>query len=112
MDPKTLIPLIGGSSSFRQVWVEQCTDMQRKNDEWVTALRNQGIKAAHPDDGWVDREKNRVQFSYPQFNDGADVGDVIALGYDWKWRLVRLTAHYENPFGQHSWSFEPYRSPD
>lgn len=35
-------------------------DMGRERDEWIDALRKAGVKAAHPDDGWVDRVSNRV----------------------------------------------------
>lgn len=53
-------------------------------------LRRAGIKAAHPDDGWVDRKKNTIHFAYPQFNDGAGIGDKIALGWSDKWRIVTI----------------------
>jgi len=59
--------------------------------QWVAALRAAGVKAAHPDDGWVDREHSEVQFVYPQFNDGVTEGDVIALGWHDGHRLVRIT---------------------
>lgn len=48
---------------------------------WIATLRSLGIKAAHPDDGWVDREENYVVFAYPYFNDEPQVGDLIVLGY-------------------------------
>jgi len=55
---------------------------QGRNDErrWIEELRGQGFKAAHPNDGWVDRERNVLTFCYPQFNDGAGVGDLVMLG--------------------------------
>lgn len=56
-------------------------------------LREAGIKAATPDDGWVDRDKNSVMFpSYVQFDDRPEVGDQIALGWPWGgYRLVTVT---------------------
>lgn len=72
---------------------------------WVARLRAMGVKAAHPDDGWVKRNETppKVFFSYPAFNDGVQEGDLIALGAPyhhggykwgtdrWKYRLVRVT---------------------
>lgn len=63
---------------------------------WVADLRSRGVKAAHPDDGWVDRKKNRVVLCYPQFNLGLEVGDLIALGWPDKWRLVRVMGFDRN----------------
>jgi hypothetical protein len=68
-------------------------DMQTQKREWIAGLRARGVKAAHPDDGWVDRDKNRVHLCYPDFNDGLKVGDLLALGWPWKdTRIVRITA--------------------
>lgn len=63
----------------------------RMEKEWIEMLRRNGIKAAHPDDGWVDRSENSIHFSYPQFNDNPQVGDLIMLGWpnDPK-RIVRV----------------------
>lgn len=71
-------------------------DQKFQNEErnWVAQLRAMGVKAAHPDDGWVHRTDDPcVHLEYPQFNDGPEVGDLIALGWPWKpqWRLVRVT---------------------
>jgi hypothetical protein len=74
--------------NWNAIGVAQTKDTYR----WIEALRKRGIKAAHPDDGWVDRENNEVQLVYPQFNDGVEIGDTIALGWPWdKTRLVTVT---------------------
>lgn len=77
--------------------------MQQEETSWVQALRDAGVKAAHPDDGWVKRNPDRsghVHLEYPQFKDGAlEVGDLIALGWpgqSWetpmaRTRIVRVT---------------------
>lgn len=83
-------------------------DMQRSEREWIADLRRQGVKAAHPDDGWVDRNVGRVHLCYPQFNDGLKVGDLLALGWPDRTRLVRITRTSENRLaGGHSgpWYF-------
>jgi hypothetical protein len=74
-------------------------------------LRAIGVKCAHPDDGWVsgmnpdgsyrkspplaERKDGYLSVSwYPLFDDGAEAGDLIALGahYDGKpYRLCRVT---------------------
>lgn len=61
------------------------------NKKWVQDLRDQGFKAAHPDDGYVDREKNNVYFAYPHFDDGVNIGDKIVLGWhNEKSRVVKI----------------------
>lgn len=64
---------------------------------WVAHLRQMGIKAAHPDDGWVDREVNKIHLCYPQFNDGLKVGELLALGSPTGCtRIVRVVDTSEN----------------
>jgi hypothetical protein len=77
--------------------------------EWIAHLRLQLIDAAHPDDGWVDREKNEVCLSYPQFDDGVRVGGAIALGWPNKYRIVTITGVRHSPLGLTYWSFEEWR---
>ena len=45
----------------------------------ISYFRSINIKAAHPDDGWVDRENNTVILEYPIFQDEISVGDKIVL---------------------------------
>lgn len=81
---------------------------QKEQEEWVKMLRDSGVKAAHPDDGWVNRQINAIQPCYPQFNDGVEEGDVIALGWPAKYRLVRIVGvSYGKFFNQLIWKFEP-----
>lgn len=104
----------GGTPEAVSLWHRVCDDMDREEREWIESLRAQGVKAAHPDDGWVDRERNAVTFTYPQFNDGAGVGDLIALGWPQhmhkqpQHRIVRLTGSYERGvfMSQRYWAFE------
>jgi hypothetical protein len=63
--------------------------------EWVARLRSEGVKAAHPDDGWVDRDANKVHLAYPDFNDGLTIGDLLALGSCEAARIVRVTGTSE-----------------
>src|SRR4051812_15076789 len=66
---------------------------------WVESLRYQGIKAAHPDDGWVNRRESKVHLAYPDFDDGLDRGDLLALGWPWtNTRIVRVTGFSPNQF--------------
>lgn len=74
------------------LWDSIGADTATQQREASARLRATGVKAEHPDDGWVDRERNSVQFCYPRFNDGVDVGDLIALGWPWSgYRIVRCT---------------------
>jgi len=88
-----LIPLASGEPRFLNTWINVCREGHRREQQYLVALRQRGCKAAHPDDGWVGREKNELQFVYPHFNDGVKVGDLVALGYEFDrtTRIVRLT---------------------
>lgn len=89
-------------------------DMQGEHDKWIASLRAQGVKAAHPDDGWVDRKANTIQFAYCQFNDGAKAGDLMALGWPQgrcarpQHRIVRLIESVRAPLfpANSRWKFE------
>jgi len=94
-------------------WNKIGDEMERNKRQWIMDLRSQGVKASHPDDGWVDRNENTVFFSYPQFNDYPQVGDTIALGWDWKWRLVKVVAIVPCYFGTDiKYAFEPIIEPE
>lgn len=89
--------------------VEIDRDMQRAESEWVDDLRRRGVKAAHPDDGWVDRENDTVQLVYPQFNDRPSIGDRIALGWGWRpeeARVVEVSGVTRNLFGNVAYHFK------
>jgi hypothetical protein len=87
------------------------TSMEQEQQAWIAKLRAEGVKAAHPDDGWVNRKDNVLQFVYPQFNDGAGCGDLVALGWpqwgnkDQRHRIVRLVEFHGNGLGGGSWRF-------
>ena len=90
MDPKDLIGLATGNPEFVSIWAEACLEAQRRQESWINTLRLMGVAAAHPDDGWVNQVKCTLRFCYPQFNDGAGIGSVVALGDPKGFRLVRL----------------------
>jgi len=107
MEPKDMIGLASGKPEFVRAWADVCIKAQKSLDEWIALLRSQGVKAAHPDDGWIDRENNRLHFAYPQFNDGVSVGSLVALGRPGKYRLVKLTDFI--PGFLNRWGYEPIR---
>lgn len=97
--------------SMVESWHKIIDDYAASEQMWIDGLRKAGFKAAHPNDGWVDRKNKIVQFVYPRFNDGADVGDLVMLGWhnSPQWcRAVRLTEKLESMFckGITRWSFE------
>lgn len=96
---------------FVATWNKIGDEFEERTRQWVENLREQGIKAAHPDDGWVDREKDIVYLRYPQFNDGVEVGDTIALGWGDKWRLIKVVEVIPCNFGTHRtrYKFEPIK---
>lgn len=65
---------------------------QRRRKEWLDGLRDDGIRAAHPADAWVDWRKREVLLCYPYFEvKPVRVGDRIALGDERKHRVVTVT---------------------
>lgn len=105
---------VTGHPKFVSLYKGIAISMEQEQEVWIASLRAAGVKAAHPDDGWVNREKNTVSLVYPQFDDGATHGDLIALGRpQWgdkkpRHRIVRLHSYYKARFmGVGTWEFEP-----
>lgn len=81
--------------------------MEHEQDEWIASLRAAGVKAAHPDDYWTHNPPGVVDFTYPQFNDGADVGDCIALGWPaWCGRTSHRIVRLVEKVSHSAWRFE------
>lgn len=96
------------NASFIHTYNEIGKKMEDEEKLWVASLKEQGVKAAHPDDGWVDRKNNTVLLQYPQFDNGVEVGDTIALGGSCgKTSLVRVTALMYSPLVGVRYTFEP-----
>ncbi|MDR6421244.1 hypothetical protein J2801_003532 [Paraburkholderia phenoliruptrix] len=99
--------LCRGNSDFASTWRDVVREAEISEEQWIRGLREHGIKAAHPDDGWVDRGRNTVYFAYPHFNDGAKFGDLIALGWHFdKTRIVRIVGKTTPCLGEGRWVFE------
>lgn len=65
--------------SYNQI----CAEYDEAGKEWVAELRDQGYVAAHPNDGWVDRDEKRFSLVYPHFQDKEvlQTGDPVMLGW-------------------------------
>ena len=109
MQPKDMAGLVKGQPKFVSLWVDACMKIQCERDLWVASLRKMCVAAAHPDDGWVNREENRLQLVNPHFNDGVGVGSLVALGSPAKHRLVELIGSTEGCFHD-VWEFKPRNS--
>jgi hypothetical protein len=60
--------------------IEESND---KKEKWIFWLKEYGIKAAHPDDGFHNRIERYFSFFYPYFDNGVKINDKVALGdYD------------------------------
>lgn len=81
-------------------------DKSPEKELWINKLRSSGVKAAHPDDGWVNREYDFVSLCYPAFNDGLKAGDLVALGDQSSYRLVRILSCERTKLGIDRWFFE------
>lgn len=81
-----------GRSDLVGSWVDSVNKAQTAEGEWIKRLKVEGYKAAHPNDGWVDRKENKIHLCYPQFNDGLQVGDKMMLGWpSGNERPIRIT---------------------
>ncbi len=113
MSALNYIGLASGDPEFVARWNAGCREDHNNEQRWIAELRANGVKAAHPDDGWVDRENHSFQFAYPQFNDGAEVGSRVVLGwYNSKTRVVRVTRIERSKFFPDlvTYFFEPDRA--
>lgn len=68
---------------FVDVYEKTKKEQEERKAKFVFLLRQLGVTASHPDDGWHDRNGNNFGLAYPYHNDGVKVGDMVALGnYD------------------------------
>ncbi|QIW89731.1 hypothetical protein PQE71_gp049 [Bacillus phage Izhevsk] len=96
------------NKNFVDTWNNVVDDYNKNERRWIEDLKLQGVKASHPDDGWVDRIGNKVFLQYPQFNNYPEVGDTIALGWASKYRLVKVVKIEEMYLGlKPRYAFEP-----
>lgn len=103
-----MIPLASGDAGFVETWARICREGHNTELEWIAKLRAVGVKGSHPDDGWVNREQNYVSFVYPQFNDGPQVGDMIALGWSGKTNKTRICRVTKVVHGSIHWEATKY----
>jgi len=73
-------PYFSGVAEVMQNWHKIIDDGAKQEEQWVAELQACGVVAAHPNDGWVDRENNTFTLCYPQFNNGVEVGSLVCLG--------------------------------
>ena len=102
--PRGLIGLARGKPEFVERFNASCLRTQEAENLWIAELRARDVQAAHPDDGWIDDKTITLALVYPQFNDGAKQGDLIALGTPENYRLVRLVKYLTDL--SERWQFE------
>jgi len=84
--------LLTGDPTVVATWDAIGATMAQEQRTASSALRSEGVKLEHPDDGWVDRANDSIRPCYPAFDLSPQVGDLIALGWPWTgYRLVRCT---------------------
>jgi len=96
---------VSGDPVFVARWHEICDEADKAKAQWIADLRARGVRVAHPDDGWVDRDKDRLCLCYPQFNDGMKIGSIVALGNPDKYRLVEIIGYDKGILGVEWWPF-------
>ena len=88
---ETIYGKVSGRPDLVEQWKDGCRVSAYERKAWVKKMRALGVRASHPDDGWVDRENNHLQLCYPDFERSLAVGSLIALGGPENYRLVRVT---------------------
>ncbi len=78
------------AQEFIELFNNSVRDRKESKIKWVDSLRKEGVRASHPNDGWIDRENKIAQFCYPHFNMGVKEGDRIALGTFEKYEIVEV----------------------
>ena len=106
MKPKDMKGLVSGQPEFVALWNRICDKSQLEQDEWIAHLRSAGVKASHPNDGWVDRDNFTLNLVYPDFDDGVDVGDLVALGRPNDYYIVKITKKTDQLWGSADFSYE------
>jgi hypothetical protein len=91
-------------------WAQWEIEHRAAERTWIAELRAKNVTAAHPDDGWVDRTRDEVLLCYPQFDDGLKVGDLLALGDQNSYRLVRVVSSRNLVLGGVRFKFEKIES--
>jgi len=104
-------PYFSGGADFMKNWHKIINDGAKQEEQWIAELQACGVVSAHPNDGWVNREKNTFHLDYPQFNDGVEVGSLVCLGDHFeqdKNHIVKVTEVIERWSGHMDYAFEDY----
>lgn len=73
------------------------SEEQDKEFFWKKKLREKGVKAALPNIDY-NEERKKVDFYSPIFNDGVEIGDIIAIGKPDNYFLVHILRVDEESF--------------
>jgi len=92
------ITSVGGTHPFADELRRSCENAKEEELAWVDKLIKEGVKAAHPDDGWVKREISEVHFCYPYFLSKIEIDSVIVLGTPEEFRRCRVVEIRESIF--------------
>ena len=94
----------GCTPGMISTWHRIVAETREREEAWVAMLRRNDVKAAHPDDGWVERKKHEATLCYPRFDDGVKVGDLLCLGSppNGAWGGYRVVRALE--IGKNMWS--------
>lgn len=76
--------------SFVGLFASISIENEKKDAEWIQFLIDTGVKAAHPNNGWVDREKKIIRLVDPYFKCMLFPGDIIAIGDRDDYKLVKI----------------------
>lgn len=91
--------------SFVDIMKNIYAESAKKKEVWISKLKAENIRASHPDDGWHDREKKSFILCYPDFFEGINVGDKVALGdYD-EYKTLEVKEIIKSGFGQISYKY-------
>lgn len=106
--------MVGGSGSDLALWAQTNRDYNLAAEESIQWLvENLKVAAVHPDDGWVNREENIIEFAYPKYKEDINVGSLIAIGsHSSGYRIVQATTKIESLFVTEGWHFTKIWPPE
>lgn len=90
-DPRSGFKIKINEPSAGLGFMKAMMEMEHERNVWLEKLMAAGIRAVHPDDGWVNRNEDTFILHYPYFDLGVRIGDRVVLGSPKEYRIVEVT---------------------
>lgn len=79
-----------------------------KHRRWIAEIRESGVAAIHPDDGWVHHKKMKLALYNPDYcvDRPLENGDRIVIGNPDHYMVAKIEKHKRSIFGILWWRFQ------